>query len=752
MVTMPDQLKVAVERFVQEALKVSKLFGLRIDGIEVTQSTQHYRASDHLTDPSDRGADNSIALIAGKSALVRVYLRNYAGPLSGVTGRLTVEASNWLSDWRVIATPSPLPPATTTAWPDPGYAFERGNLSSTLNFRIPGSLVGGRMRFSVEIRSADGADKDSMTIEVAASVRQTLRIRGIPISYQGPDASGNPVTLARPTVAQFATTAATAVAMFPVEDQPNITLTGDFNWFAPLTGAPLPTDPGGCAPSWNALLYWLNLMKSADGNRADLIYYGLVPAGVPTGFNTGCGGQGGVGAGLVGDTAAFAHECGHVAGFGHAPCNLTTGDPNDPNYPAYEPYDAPTARLASIGEYGVDLRNNAVASPAMTTDFMSYCGPQWIGPYHYRALLNHWLFNPRRIVERGPKLPDWVHDQIIPELDLPRPGPVELEIPTSRYRSNPAQRLLMITGLMRRGEFERVTVLRVAARAVAAGRSLPGTTVEFRNAQGAVLDRVRLRRVPLFASGCGCGGGHDAWEDEPGLESGLVEACLPDRDDIQSVVISRDDTVLWAREALEELPSFEALSAEVTDSELRLQWYVRGATDDTHYVVRWSHDQGGEWEVLTMLPASPERQSSDETQANLSLESLRSGDSLVQVLAIQDLHTVASDPIAITIPDRPPGVAILWPREGSVVPHGEPVRLWGMALSASGDRLPEAALSWTLDGRPAGNGSVSEAELGDWEGEHRAILHVRGETGDAEAGVTFFVTCSGEPPVRYHPQ
>jgi hypothetical protein len=119
---------------------------------------------------------------------------------------------------------------------------------------------------------------------------------------------------------------------------------------------------------------------------------------------------------------------------------------------------------------------------------------------------------------------------------------------------------------------------------------------------------------------------------------------------------------------------------------------------------------------------------------------------------VEGLHTVISEPIAVTTPDRPPTVAILWPREGNVVMNGEPVRLLGMAVSASGVRLPADALRWTLDGRPAGQGAAAEAELGDWEGEHRASLTVRTDQGTAEASVTFLATCSGDRPLRYRSQ
>ena len=42
---------------------------LYIHGVEVTQSIQYYRANEHLTDPADRGPDNSLRLVAEKATL-----------------------------------------------------------------------------------------------------------------------------------------------------------------------------------------------------------------------------------------------------------------------------------------------------------------------------------------------------------------------------------------------------------------------------------------------------------------------------------------------------------------------------------------------------------------------------------------------------------------------------------------------------------------------------------------------------------
>ena len=85
-------LQAAIREFVDAALRDKVHFsGLHIDGIEVTQAIQYRSAADHLTDPADRGADNSIRLVANKSARVRVYVRNRPAALPGVTGTVMVQ-------------------------------------------------------------------------------------------------------------------------------------------------------------------------------------------------------------------------------------------------------------------------------------------------------------------------------------------------------------------------------------------------------------------------------------------------------------------------------------------------------------------------------------------------------------------------------------------------------------------------------------------------------------------------------------
>ena len=84
---------------------ILRLFRFHVSGVEVTQSIQYYHSSQHLTDPADRGADDSVTIVANKPAWVRVYVRSgfHHGPIPGVTGH-----SRWNDGSSV---------SSTWAWP-----------------------------------------------------------------------------------------------------------------------------------------------------------------------------------------------------------------------------------------------------------------------------------------------------------------------------------------------------------------------------------------------------------------------------------------------------------------------------------------------------------------------------------------------------------------------------------------------------------------------------------------------------------
>lgn len=78
---------------VLERADIRRLFGFHVAGVEVTQAIQYYEASQHLTDPADRGPNDSVTLVAGKPAWARVYVSSgiHGGDVAGVTGTLEVQ-------------------------------------------------------------------------------------------------------------------------------------------------------------------------------------------------------------------------------------------------------------------------------------------------------------------------------------------------------------------------------------------------------------------------------------------------------------------------------------------------------------------------------------------------------------------------------------------------------------------------------------------------------------------------------------
>ena len=117
-----------------------------------------------------------------------------------------------------LAALTPEPPGTVTARSAPLYATERETLSYTLNFVIPAEYMCGHLRLKATVTSPGGKSEEHTTI-VDVTLRQTLRLRGIMVGYNGPSslAAGAPnLVLAAPTLADLQTTAAWTLLTYPV--------------------------------------------------------------------------------------------------------------------------------------------------------------------------------------------------------------------------------------------------------------------------------------------------------------------------------------------------------------------------------------------------------------------------------------------------------------------------------------------------------------------------------------------------------
>ena len=717
-----------------EALRDFRVFDLYIDGVEVTQSIQYRAADRHLTDSGDRGPDNSITLVADKTALVRVYVRHSGQLVRGVVGSVTIQRMRW-GVWVDAGKLEQTFPASISAEPSPNYAFERRWLNESLNFRIPAATMRGGFRLKVEVNVPGQNLSASDIVYVSASLLQTLRIRGIPIRYDGPDASGNQMNLAAPTLADFQSTAGTTLSMFPVSQTPDISLAGIFSWNQPLLGNIV---NGDCPTSWNNLMRWLAVARVLDGNRANVLYYALFDPNLPTGGAAGCGGgDARVGAGATNDDMTMAHELGHIIGFDHSPCRLVAGDVPDPNYPAYEPYDTQTARMASIGEYGVDLRTMSVHSPATSRDFMSYCGPRWISLYQMRRLINQAVFDPRILPGDRNSLPPFVDKDWpprFPELDLPYPPWDGHRIHILR-EPDPV-RLIVVTGILENDRIEVGSVLRLQTGPTISGARIADTFAESLDANGAVLQRVAVRQLRTQACGCGCKG-----DDGEKSRNGLVQVMIPDSDQVAKIRLVVNDKEIWSRESPGEPPRIDGVSAVVENCELRVRWQtVAAAGQNLERAVQYSNDEGRHWQVLALKL--------DEDSADAPAQGLRSRRILVRVIVSDGFNTTESEPVPVDIPRCAPSAAILWPANGVTVSTDEPVRLWGLGTASDGTPVSPDDMLWVLDGQRVGSGTELWAAMQDYEGEHEALLTVRDGDLSATARVVFTATCCGNAPHR----
>jgi len=705
-----------------------------VAGVEVTQSIQYYRAEQHLTNADDRGPDNSVRLVARKPAWVRVYVRSgIFGPSQDLTGDLVVELRTGvlLTDWSTLATLAPQPAGYVTSQRNPAYATERGTTASSLNFIVPGALMQGIMRVTARIWALDDHTRtpiDSWQETVDASLLQTLSLRGVFVTYSGPDPTKNAtnpptVNLPAPTLANLQSTAAWTLTTNPLESQGVFSSAGQMNWFAPLTGAA--TGPGGCSSGWQSFNFWLSLIKNNDGNRSDVIYYGLLPAATPIANVSGCELYG-VSAGTDTDQQTMAHEIGHGAGLKHAPCGVT-GTTVDGSYPAYEPYDPANTPTASIGEYGLDITNGTIHPPTTDKDYMSYCGPAWISLYNHAQLCGNSAFNPRTAGLPHWRPPDLVDPYLWPWEYIPDPPNWERHPGDLRAK---AEALISILGTVdETGELAVRSVTRVQALRRTRDAVPTRFVAQLIGEQDEPIASAAVVRLPAQGSGCKCHGGAGGQDDGPFVFEAMLSDVAPGTE-LRIVERSREnrgDETVWTRGAPSRRPRISGFAVSVARGSGTATWEARGAQDcSLDFSLQFSKDAGRSWNGLAVGITTKRHR--------FPLTHLPSGRLIFRLLAHDGFHTATAVSRPVEIPRRLPIVSILSPRVGPPCFAGFPLRLWGAVTEDDGALADPEACSWRIDDRPAATGLdtwVTAPEPGD----HRVTLTVRGRGGPAEVEV-----------------
>lgn len=259
---------------------------------------------------------------------------------------------------------------------DVAAASSFDNLDASFHWFVPAEAIQPGARYSVSLHEVDDADPgtssaaaprlpETGSAELGVPGDHTrLHVTLVPIRHKldGCDKTGD-ATGMKPVFADA------LFAQYPVSHVELAVHPTPYTFTQPLT-------PSG----WNSLVAGLSQQRVVDNARPDTFYYGVVRA---CGSTNGIGGVGYVpwNAGTIGSAPhrtstgvesvrVFLHELGHNHGRKHVRCSGSEANV-DANYPHAG---------GLIGIWGHDVNTHALYEP-QRTDFMTYCGNNWISDY-----------------------------------------------------------------------------------------------------------------------------------------------------------------------------------------------------------------------------------------------------------------------------------------------------------------------------------------------------------------------------------
>jgi hypothetical protein len=676
----------AVERALEACLEERRMQppSITITGIEQTQATQFFRpAFDPCPDRTGAGPcpENDIRLIAGKTTVLRAYVDVTIGTpsVTALSGILETRQAG-SATWDLPLTPYNAPITARRA-----ADIDRGIADHTLNFRIPAARCQGTLETRLTVFDPAHPGETNYTSPSVSRPLQFTRVlplmlRLIRIRYAN---AARGLSVPAPTVDDFWTTAEYVRKTYPIAEielvaESEELYDGDFTSF-------FDTSPGASGTT-GAIFTIIDRIKAAEQHPSVVKYYALFD-GSPN--QSGYGGWGVApdrAAGVVFSGPTMAQEIGHTCGRAHAPCGV--GDA-DPMYPNYIPH-----RSGSIGEFGFDVIDSVVHHPADTYDFMSYCGPTWVSPYTYEALMNCFPAPGSGGGAPAERLPGWRREFLHLFLTIFRDGRVVMRGP----------------GFHLLGE-----------RPEPAGDPTP-YFVELLDEAGHILEAQRLRLADVHRS-----------LDDASLD---FPVALAWRAPARKLVVKREQEILHALEVAHDAPkvAFSAgLAGKTLAGEQQIAWRAQGGAEPLSYVLRYSHD-GATWRRLAG-PLGDDRHTVD-------FDALPGGDACwLQVLASGGLRTgvASSGPFAVARKPRRP--VILSPQDGAKFDHRATVQLYGAAVAPGGESAPAEVLAWasSIDGH-LGTGTPLHTHTLT-PGRHCVTLSVDDGCG-GETSTSIFITVS----------
>jgi hypothetical protein len=330
---------------------VNTAIDLVLDNAFLTQATQK--------------ADGSVALVAGRDALLRVFA--HADRSNGLTPTVRARIYDGATLIQTATINGPVGGVPT--------ATNEAVMGLSWNVVIPGANIRTNTRILVDIDPTNAVTEADETNNIwpANSTPQTVSVLTVPTftvrfvpvtvgSLTGNVTAGN--------MNSFLTTTR---LMWPVQ-----TIASDVR--APFTSSADTLLSNDSNNKWIVVLNEMNTLRATDNAPATMHYYGVVKVG----YNSGIAGYGYVpGRAAMGwdylpsGDGVAAHEWGHNFSRPHAPCGGVANP--DPTYP----YAG-----GIIGVTGWNSTTNTLVSSAFK-DLMSYCDPDWVSDYNWTKVINY---------------------------------------------------------------------------------------------------------------------------------------------------------------------------------------------------------------------------------------------------------------------------------------------------------------------------------------------------------------------------
>ncbi len=299
--------------------------------------------------------ENPVPLVAGKPALLRVFVTN--GGMADAK-RPPVRATFYRNDRPVYMAEIP---GGDERLPD---RPEEGDLAASSNAEIPAEIVRPGLEMVIEIDPGNVPDSASdVGRRLPPAGRLALDVTEVPpldltlvpfLWSPNPDRA----------LADYVAGLSSDDELFRMTRE---TLpVGDFHL---TVREPVWTSVESVAKNTISILVEVYVVRILDDARGH--YMAVIPASERVGVAV-IPGSIGVSA-LNGNI--IAHELGHNMNLGHAPCGGPSGI--DPDYPYFD---------GTTGAWGYDVLSGSLVSP-QNYDLMSYCSPDWISDFHFTKAL-----------------------------------------------------------------------------------------------------------------------------------------------------------------------------------------------------------------------------------------------------------------------------------------------------------------------------------------------------------------------------